>query len=81
MLNTKKKIQRKGYKQHNVSQNIVLLYMPKRNLNTCYALSFDGGKTWNIGKNNKTLYNQKQGEPNEIIDICLKLNEESNNEK
>lgn len=80
MSKTKNMFEYMGYRLQEVSQNIKVLYMPKGKL-VSYALSFDGGETWNVGRNNRTYICGKRGTPQEMIDICIQINEENSDEE
>ena len=79
MTLTKNRFEYKGYRIQEVSQNIKVLFVPKKSLS--YGISFDGGETWNIGRDNKTYICGKRGTPQEMIDICVQINEDNSDEE
>ena len=71
----------KGYTMWRTCDHIIMLYVPKAEIDTTHhALSFDDGKTWCIGSN-KVVHSGFEGTFTEAIDICVELNKEIQNEK
>ncbi len=72
----------KGYTMWHTCDHIIMLYIPKAEIDiTHYALSFDNGKTWCIGNNKTVVCSEFDGSFTDAIDMCTQLNEEIQNEK